>query len=433
MIADLLFTSFINLIAYLILIFTLQYLCFGHLKLIRRNLIVCCGISYFSLSVSQLFCSPRFSSVWLVFILFYGTILFFSSRRIIDLLLSPIVFLLYITLKIIPTIMLQTLFPSLEDTILILGEELTILYLLTDAVLLISFFVLHYFISKYQCIFHAGYKAILFSITFPCYSFLLLAVIMFSKDTALKHVMFWKFFPIIAFVVGLIYYFYVLINGQRRIYRENLARTQYAYLRTQLDSLQDLKDKEENIRKMRHDLKNHLTLIESLCAQGNYEKVLSYSDKLNSMYSENISALTGNKIADTIVHTNTKTAQNAGIDFTFEGSLSGLSALSEPDICGLLSNAYDNAMDACLAQEHAYIHTLANSTTHHTYIKIRNSIPKKIRIRHNHLQTTKTDKQSHGYGIEIMKQIAHKYHGSCNISSTDTEFIVEIMLVTTKK
>ena len=46
---------------------------------------------------------------------------------------------------------------------------------------------------------------------------------------------------------------------------------------------------------------------------------------------------------------------------------------------------------------------------------------------------TKEDKYNHGYGIEIMKQIANKYHGSCDISSTDTEFVVEITLVTTMK
>ena len=184
---------------------------------------------------------------------------------------------------------------------------------------------------------------------------------------------------------------------------------------------------------MRHDLKNHISVIESLCAQGNYTEVLSYTSKLGSSYFTGNQPISGNKIADTILYTKTKSAKDAGIDFTFEGDLSALDALSEPDICGLLANAYDNAIEACLTQEHAYIHTKANTTRNHTYIEIRNSIPKKIKIHSNQIKTTKEDKYNHGYGIEIIKQIASKYHGSCEITSTNTEFILAIKLITTSK
>ena len=104
--------------------------------------------------------------------------------------------------------------------------------------------------------------------------------------------------------------------------------------------------------------------------------------------------------------------------------------MSDPDVCGLLANAYDNAIEACISQEHAYIHTKANSTKNHTFIEIRNSIPKRIKIHHNSLKTTKGDKYNHGYGLEIMKQIAHKYHGSCEISSSNTEFTLIFKLIT---
>ena len=431
-IAALFFLSFVNTIDYLILLFTLQYLCFGHLKLTRRNLLLCAGMVFFSISASQFFFSPEFSGFYLPFILFFVAILAFSSRRITDILRFPLVILQYLAFKTVPTYIIELFFPSTSNTINFWGAELSIVYIITDSVLFIFLCTIHYFISKYQYTFRTSYKEILFSIVFPCYAILLLIIINFIETLTLQYRIFWKIFPPFVYLLGAVYYFYVLFHGQYRIYQETLAHTQYAYLKTQLDALQELKDKEENIHKMRHDLKNHLNLIENLCAQGNYKEVLSYSNKLNNIYSENIPALTGNKIADTIVHTKGKTAKEAGIDFTYEGSLSGLSALSEPDICGLLANAYDNAIEACKTQANAYIHTKANSTQNHTYIEIRNSIPKKIRIRHNQLKTTKPDKQNHGYGIEIMKQTAHKYHGSCNISSTDTEFIVEIMLLTSK-
>ena len=51
-------------------------------------------------------------------------------------------------------------------------------------------------------------------------------------------------------------------------------------------------------------------------------------------------------------------------------------------------------------------------------------------IRDSRIPTTKGDKKSHGYGIEIMQQIAKKYNGSCSLHSTDTEFEVKIVLLT---
>lgn len=329
--------------------------------------------------------------------------------------------------------MVQNLFPSLTAGIILCGLEIPILDTAIDISLLIALCVLRHFIKKYQYAFHATIKTVLFSFLLPCFCFLLLALVKFMDDIPLVFQQFWSIFPLFAYLQGLIYYFYVLVDGQRRIYRENLARIQSDYLKTQLDILQDLKEKEENVHKLRHDLKNHLTIIEGLCAQGQYEEVLSYSNQLNGMYSQSSLALSGNKIADIIIHTKMTTAQQTGIDFCFEGTLIGLNTLAEPDICGLLANAYDNAIEACQTQENAYIHTKANTTKNHTYIEIRNSIPEKKQIHNNQLKTTKEDKRNHGYGIEIIKQIAHKYHGSCEISSTNTEFIVEIMLLTSPK
>lgn len=350
-----------------------------------------------------------------------------------DILLSLLTFLLYLALRAIPCIMLENLFPALSSNIMLCELEIPVLQTTVDIILLISLCILRHFTQKYQYTFHASIKAVLFTILLPCFCFLLLALVKFMDNVPLTFQYFWNIFPLFAYLLGLIYYFYILVDGQRRIYRENLARTQSSYLKTQLDILQDLKAKEEDIHKMRHDLKNHLAVIEELCAQGQFEEVLSYSNQLNNTYAQNSPALSGNKIADAIIHAKRNIAQQAGINFCFEGTLTGLSALSEPDICGLLANAYDNAIEACLSQENAYIHTKANTTKNHTYIKICNSVPMKKRIHNNQLKTTKEDKRNHGYGLEIMKQIAHKYHGSCDISSTDTEFIVEIMLLTSNK
>lgn len=125
-----------------------------------------------------------------------------------------------------------------------------------------------------------------------------------------------------------------------------------------------------------------------------------------------------------------KICEEHGIAFTFQGSLSGFDALEAPDICGLLSNAYDNAIEACLPQEKAYIHTKVSTTRNYTVVQIVNSVEKKVSLHGNHAATTKGDKKSHGYGIDIMKRIASKYNGSCTMHCDGQEFSVKIVVLT---
>ena len=432
MIGAAIITTFLNLIAYLIVILILQHLCFAHMNLSNKNLIICTIVATVAMLGTQLLDMETICN-YVIYIMYFGTILALSSKRLIDLLLSILAFLLYMALSVIPLCIIEYLFPGLNITLNLSGVEYQAAGLIMDIVTLIILLGIQYITCKYTYRPHLSAKEVLFSIILPFLSLMICGMLHLTIGDSLLVTLIWQTSLTLLFIASYTYYFYLLIDSRARGYREITARTQTAYLKTQLDSLQNLKEKEKDVQKMRHDLKNHISVIESLCAQGNYTEVLSYTSKLGSSYFTENQPISGNKIADTILHTKTKSAKDAGINFTFEGGLSALDALSEPDICGLLANAYDNAIEACLTQEHAYIHTKANTTRNHTYIEIRNSIPKKIKIHSNQLKTTKEDKYNHGYGIEIMKQIARKYHGSCEITSTDTEFIVEITLLTTTK
>lgn len=429
MIGAMLITTLINLITFLILILILQYLCSAHMNLSHKNLILCTMIAAVSMIVTQLFDWKPLCD-YTILVVYFGAILILSRKRLIDLLLSILAFLLYTSIGVLPLFAVEYLFPDLNDTICLLSVEYSAISLIIDITMLTALLGIHFITRKYAYHSRLHPKEILLSIILPFFSLMICAILHFNVGDSPAITLTWQICMTLLFIAGYAYYFYNLIESRVRGYREITARTQTAYLKTQLDSLQDLKEKEKDVQKMRHDLKNHLSVIESLCVQGNYNEVLAYTSKFNCSYLASSQEISGNKIADAILHTKRKAAQDARIEFTFEGTLAHLDTMTEPDICGLLANAYDNAIEACLTQEQAYIHTKAHTTRNHTYIEIRNSIPKKIKIRSNQIKTTKEDKYNHGYGIEIMKQIANKYHGSCEISSSSTEFILTIKLIT---
>lgn len=424
--------AILNIIAYLMLILILQYLCCAHLKLTNRNLIFCSTLGSFVICLLTFFLTEPLIFYPMFYLIYYSTIFILSYKRLTDMLLSIVALLLYVALDIVPPYLLNLLPIDYHDIVTIGELELSISSVLFDVCLLLLLLSLHLFLQKYQFVLRLSAKDILLALMLFGYSIIITALLNLANnaDRPFWTKIVWDIILLSTFLSCIIYYVYSLVQTRLRLYHEKLARTQTAYLTTQLDALQYLKEKESDVQKMSHDLKKHLAVIEALCTQGHYDEVRTYSGKLNSMFLANIKPISGNQIADTILASRQKKAEENNIRFTFEGSLSGLAALSEPDICSLLANAYDNAMEACLCQSDAYIYTKANTTKNYTSIEIRNSVPRKLKIHNNRLATTKPDKQNHGYGIEIMKQISQRYHGCCTISSSESEFILDISLHT---
>lgn len=418
--------------AYLILVLTLQYVCSAHMDLRGRNLLLGAVLAFVLFSVSY-FSDNEWLQFAAMFLSLFLTVLIFSRKRLTDLLLTIPTLAIYVALEVIPEFLIQVVYPAFYDTIVWGGQELSISGIAADATFLVVLFLLRYIVKKYEFTVDLSVREAIGSVLLFFLSFvelLLLALIdTYTMSAAYKNV--WKFFLLAAFFLGIAYYLIALAETRVRLYRQCLVRNETEYLKAQLDVLQDTKENEEQARRLRHDLKNHLTVIRSLCEEGNYEEVKRYADKLGQ---ETLPAdsrpLTGNKIADTVVNTKRKRAQEAGIAFTFEGTLEHLDRVSPPDICGLLANAYDNAIEACAGQEEPYIHTEVRSTRNYTVIRIRNSVSRRVPVRSQRVATTKKDKAAHGYGIDIMKRIAHKYNGSCTVSCSKTEFLVKLVLLT---
>lgn len=426
----LIFTSLINLTSYLILILILQYLCNAHLRLSNKNLILCSLSALFFIVATQFFCSEQFG-FYLIFILYYATILILSYKRFTDILLSFIAMLIYTSLGVIPTMMLKSLPITLNDNITIFGVHTTLSSSGLDIIMLASLLFLRNILHKYHISLKFNFKEILLSLLMIYLAFMALVFMYLNNASSRKVTLassFWSIFLLIAFLVSIIYYVYIIVESRIKLYHEYVERSQITYLTTQLDALQYLKEKEDSTRKLRHDFNKHLSVIQTLCVEGRFDEVRAYSAELSSTFPTASTPISGNNIADTILTTRKKIAEDNSISFTYEGSLSRLDILSAPEICSLLANAYDNAIEACSKQTNAFIHTKANTTNHFTSIEIRNSVNKKPRIHGNRIATTKPDKKNHGYGIAIMEQIVKKYHGQLTISSTKSEFILKIIL-----
>lgn len=427
------FRVFYDLIEYWIIILTAQYICSAHLQLRRRNMLICSVITVVCITSGFLILNDSSDTLTLPLALVLTTLLF-SRQRLSDLIRLIAAFAIFFAVMVIPMGIMDTIFPGGLSRLFSGALGVAWFELISDGVTLIALILLGRLLSKYQISLRFRAKEILACIALAIFAFIDLGLIMFlyhAQISPLEHYIMLVIF-VGAFVLSIGYFVYGIVSSRRKIYQEALSRSETEYLRLQIDSLLDTREQAEQTMRLKHDLSRHMALLQTMFEEGNYEEARKYTAQLShETVSLGSGIATGNKTADLIVHAKRKLCAEHGIDFTFNGSLAGLDHINAPDLCGLLSNAYDNAIEACLSQTGAYIRTTISTTRNYIVVQITNSVQKKVAIRGNSVTTTKKDRRSHGYGIDIMKRIAYKYNGDCSLSCDDREFTVKLTLLAT--
>ncbi len=429
-----------NLLDYWILILMMQYVCAGRMKLGRRNVWIGSCLSVLG-TVAAFFLPFYFEFVVSLAATVALSVCLFSQSRLLDLLrFFPALFIYYF-LIIVPTALVQEVVVPNGIQLTSKGGFWGLVSYVPDATLLVLLLILRHVQVKYRIRVHFSVGEILGSIAMLFFSIIDGAFIFMLDRGQYEPVWYgiYMFIFVGGYCAGVGYYVYWLTASRVRIYRQTYASCETEYLRVQMDSLKEAKENEAEVRKLRHDLKNHLAVLSSLCEEGEYEEVKKYTEQLGreALHSD-LKIPTGNQVADQVVASKRRVCEEAGIAFTFAGTMKNLDALTAPDICGLLANAYDNAIEACReyqaglqsGQPEAYIRTQVSTTRNYTVIEIVNPVLKAVPIRGNRVSTTKKDKKAHGYGIEIMKQIAERYNGSCTVRCDGKEFQTKIVLLT---
>ena len=209
------------------------------------------------------------------------------------------------------------------------------------------------------------------------------------------------------------------IDGQMSHYK---ATSQYNY----------------EIRKFRHDYKNTNIALLDLLKNNNTTAAVELLQQSN----ENIQNLTfdlvpydtGNDIADSLLKEKQLYIKNENIDIKFSGVIPK-SSVSSHDICIILGNALDNAIEACQkGSKDIPKSILVESVCRNgfMFLKVQNPVYEKVYIKNNTISTTKSNKGMHGFGISSIRKAAETYKGVVKLSCIDGIFILEIELELTK-
>ena len=185
-----------------------------------------------------------------------------------------------------------------------------------------------------------------------------------------------------------------------------------------------LKRNTENMQAQLHDLKYILRAFKS---QNRDEAVF---EKLENLVSDYESAYnTGNPVLDVILCDAEKTMAQNGIRFECLAQCSN-SFMENFDLYSLLGNAFDNACEYLknIEKEKRYVSCIIkNSGTGFVFIEISNYYEGDGNV-YVGMETSKKDKEAHGYGVKNMQKIVEKYGGSFSVKAEDGAFFVTALV-----
>lgn len=177
-----------------------------------------------------------------------------------------------------------------------------------------------------------------------------------------------------------------------------------------------LEKKDEEMRILAHDYKNHIAAINAIT---DYEEKTQYlQDLLKEIDSNTQMAKTKNRTLDIIVNKYTDICKEKGILFQTDIMSDNLSFMSSKDLSTVFNNALDNAVEAANGSTEKSIELhISHSINQYHKIIIENSSDREPLANGKILLTTKKQKIGHGYGTKSIEKVVHEYGGE-----TDWEY-----------
>ena len=191
-----------------------------------------------------------------------------------------------------------------------------------------------------------------------------------------------------------------------------------------------------SIRKVRHEMKNHMANIKGLTEAGEYGEIEEYVRRMDETMQElEYKYVTGNAVTDVIINDKCRRAEKAGIRFDADFRYGGEIPVFDMGI--ILNNLLDNAIEACekLETGKGFIRLSLKRKKQFLILYVENSFDGAVPVSKGS-PLPPTTKQSilpgiiteHGIGLENVRDIAERYFGGVNIKVKGDVFHVTVML-----
>lgn len=235
-------------------------------------------------------------------------------------------------------------------------------------------------------------------------------------------------FSFVLLILLLLFYllFYLMassLSSNDRLRRENqllsMQQARYASLHNAI----------EQTRQAKHDLRHHFHILQSLAAQGKWENLTAYLEEAQGSIPDVDLGLCRNTAVDSVAGYFAALYREHGIPLSFEIDLPHELPVAETDLCSVLSNLLENAMEAGLktALERRQVKASARlHSGHMVLLSVENTYDGKVSEEDGVLLSSK--RPGEGIGLQAVQHTAEKNGGYCRFHYKEGVFCVNVIL-----
>ena len=180
--------------------------------------------------------------------------------------------------------------------------------------------------------------------------------------------------------------------------------------------VEEAKTRYDRTKSFRHDIRNHIAVMKDLLESGKLEQAVSYIEDMDHIAEKmSFPCSTNNPVVDILMGNKLGIAKSMGIRVNCSLLLPYPCGLRDIDICIVLSNALDNAIQACKNMDGS-IHVSGRIQGDFLMIEVENSFRGRGAVKK-------------GTGLSNIKAVAEKYGGAMSIETREDVFILQVLLI----
>lgn len=233
----------------------------------------------------------------------------------------------------------------------------------------------------------------------------------------------------LVIVIGMVLWCDVAMGYRYSLVYAEEQRQMKRQLTMQVEHLRQMNHKVEESAKLRHDFRHHLRTLMTLAGEGRCEELENYIRGITEINEgTRLGRLTDNIELDALVQYYSNLAQSSGIQFRARLQLPEVLNFPIVDLCGLLGNLMENAVEACQRQQTGdkTIFIAGRAQDSQLEFVIDNSFNGKLKTKGGKYLSSK--RKGLGLGISSVLETVERYGGVINLYADEKGFHAEVSL-----
>lgn len=232
-------------------------------------------------------------------------------------------------------------------------------------------------------------------------------------------------------VVGVLYMVYTTAY-RRQLLRQTQAELQSSLMAGQLKQAEaevtSLRQAEAQAAAYQHDMRHHLAAIDAFLTVDKPHQAEEYIKQVRS----DIEAITPkrfceNELVNLLCSSFSAKAQRMEVRLTLEADLPASVSISDTELCALLSNGLENALNAVgeLKENRRWVEFFCGVRAGKLLVEVKNPYTGEVTFRNGLPQSARP---SHGHGCRSIQAIAQDHRGLCEFKADNGVFTLRVAL-----